>query len=668
MNPIRRPLWLRYVAAILAVAVATALRVALEPLLGDGSPFITLLAAVAFSAWYGGRGAGALSILLGILSADFFMLEPRGSFKVGHSGYLAGALLYAAMGGVIILLIHALRRAERRAERTAKELVAQAESRVQTEALRLTDAGRLALALEAGRLGVWEWDMITNKVWWSDNLEEIHGLPKGSFHGTLEGFQQIVHSDDRERVTQAISHAVETRSDYDIEFRAVKPDGGYVWIGSKAKVFSDAAGRPVRMVGSAIDVTDRRRVNEALRALLRVSQRLNSTLDVDGMLDVLVEEALRLVDAESGVAGLRTSEGLICRCYRHLGDVAPLEYCWPPMVGLPGWVLQHKVPYLTNDAVHDPQVVPAHCQELGIRSALCVPILDSAGEVLGFFEVHNKRDGSLITLASQERMVAMSQTASIAIQNALAYRKLLEAEAALKEADGRKDEFLATLAHELRSPLAPITSSLEILRLTEGSGGPARTARDVMERQVRHMVRLIDDLMDVSRITRNKLELRRERVELQRVLESAIETSAPLMTQSGREFTADIPKEVIWLDADLTRLAQVFSNLLNNAAKYTRNAGKIWLTVQREGNSVLVTVGDDGVGIAPEDRDKLFDLFVQVSSPLTRTQSGLGIGLALARRLVEMHQGELEVHSAGVGLGSEFVVRLPVANGNLAEG
>ncbi len=665
MSPVRRPIWLRYVVAILSVAVATVLRIALDPFLADGLPFITLFAAVAFSAWYGGRGTGFLSVLLGILAADVFILPPRNFFKVGEQGFLAAALFYAAMSGVIILLIHVLRRArqrtEQRTERTARELAAQAESRVQAEALRRTNAERLALALEAGRLGVWEWDMVTNTVWWSDNLEEIHGLPKGSFQGTLEGFQQIIHPHDKERVSQAIAHAVETRSDYDIEFRAVRPDGGYLWIGGKAKVFSDGQGRPVRMVGSAMDVTDRRRVNEALRALLQVSERLNSTLDVEGMLDVLVEEAIRLVDAESGVAGLRTRDGLICRCYRQKGEAVPLEYCWPPMVGLPGWVLEHKVPYLTNDAAHDPQVIPEHCNELGIRSALCVPILDSAGEVLGFFEIHNKRDGSPIMPSSQEQMVAMSQTAAIAIQNALAYRKLQEAEAALKGADSRKDEFLATLAHELRSPLAPITSSLEILRLTGGSDGPARNARDVMERQVRHMVRLIDDLMDVNRITRNKLELRRERVELKRILQSAIETSGPLLSGNGREFTASIPEEPIWLDADLTRLAQVFSNLLNNAAKYTRNGGKIWLNIQREGDRVAVTVGDDGVGIAPEDREKLFDLFVQVSSPLTRTQTGLGIGLALARRLVEMHEGELEVSSAGAGQGSEFVVRLPVA-------
>ncbi len=647
MGPTRRPIWLRYVAAILAVGVATVLRVGLAPVMGDGSPFITLLAAVAFSAWYGGRGAGFLAILLGILAADIFILAPRNFFKVGEEGDLAGALLFAAMSGVIIILIHALRRTERRAERTGKELAAQAE--------------RLALALEAGRLGVWEWDMVSNKVWWSENLEEIHGLPKGSFHGTLEGFQQIVHPEDKERVARALAHAVENRSDYDIEFRAVKPDGGYLWIGSKAKVFTDPEGRPVRMVGSAIDVTDWRRVNEALRSLLRVSQRLNSTLDVDGLLDVLVEEAIRMVDAESGVAGLRTPDGLVCRCYMRNGEAVPLEYCWPPMVGLPGWVLEHKVPYLTNDAAHDPQVIPEHCHEFGIRSALCVPILDSAGEVLGFFEIHNKRDGSPITPSSQERMVAMSQTAAIAIQNALAYRKLQEAEAALKEADGRKNEFLATLAHELRSPLAPITSSLEILRLTDRSDGPARNARDVMERQVRHMVRLIDDLMDVNRITLNKLELRCERVELQAVLRSAIETAGPFLAGTGREFAASIPEEPVWLVADLTRLAQVFANLLNNAVKYTRNGGKIRLSVRREGTRVAVTVGDDGLGIAPEDKEKLFDLFVQVSSPSTRAQTGLGIGLALARRLVEMHHGELEAHSAGVGQGSEFVVRLPVA-------
>jgi len=665
MSPPRRPIGLRYVIAVLSVALAIALRLSLDPLLGNGLPFITLFAAVAVSSWYGGRGTGFLSILLSILAADFFVLEPRSSFKVGQPGYLASAVLFAAMSGVIIMLIHALRGAERRAERSGRALALQAEERLKSEARRETEASRLALALEAGRLGVWEWDMTTNKVWWSDNLEEIHGLPRGSFEGTIEGFHRIIHPDDAESVAQAIARAVATRSEYDIEFRVVKPNGSYVWIGGKGKVFTDASGQPVRMVGSAVDVTDRRRVNEALRALLRVSERLNSTLDVDEMLDALVEEAMRLIDAESGVAGLRTPNGLVCRCYRRPGGTAPFEYFWSPMVGLPGWVLQHKTPYLTNDAARDPQVIPAHCQEFSIRSALCVPILDSAGEVLGFFEIHNKRDGSPITPSSQERMVAMAQTAGIAIQNALAYRKLQDAEIALKEADTRKDAFLATLAHELRNPLAPITSALEILRLndrSEAANGSDRTARDVMQRQVRHMVRLIDDLMDVSRITRGKLELRRAPVELAQVLQSAIETSGPLLSSDGRVFTASIPEEPIWLDGDLTRLAQVFSNLLNNAAKFTRSGGKIRLTVGRSNGSVTVTVADDGIGIDPADRERLFDLFVQVNSPASRTQTGLGIGLALAKQLVEMHGGALEAKSAGRDQGSDFVVRLPLRN------
>ena len=218
----------------------------------------------------------------------------------------------------------------------------------------------------------------------------------------------------------------------------------------------------------------------------------------------------------------------------------------------------------------------------------------------------------------------MAQTAGIAVQNALAFRKLREADAALQRADHRKNEFLAMLAHELRNPLAPITNSLEILRLMGDTAGPAGAARGVLERQVRHMVRLIDDLLDVNRITHNKLDLRLERIEFRTVLEAAVETAAPLLHGAGRDFSVSLPPEPCWLDGDLARLAQVFTNLLSNAAKYTRPGDRIWVAAERHDSEVVVTVGDTGVGIAPEDRTRVFDLFVQAGERTRESGSGLG--------------------------------------------
>ncbi|HEY3517817.1 MAG TPA: ATP-binding protein, partial [Gammaproteobacteria bacterium] len=231
---------------------------------------------------------------------------------------------------------------------------------------------------------------------------------------------------------------------------------------------------------------------------------------------------------------------------------------------------------------------------------------------------------------------------------------------ALKEADRRKDEFLATLAHELRTPLAPIHNALEILRLSRGNGGVAHDVYEMMGRQVNHMVRLVDDLMEVSRITRGKIDLRRQRVELADIIGSAVETARPLVDAGGHVLTVDLGGERFELDADPVRLAQVFGNLLNNAAKYTPKGGQITLRAEQRGPHVVVSVRDNGAGIRSDVLAHVFEPFVQGERSYTRSQGGLGIGLTLARSIVVLHGGTIEAHSAGLGQGSEFVVRLPL--------
>jgi PAS domain S-box-containing protein len=232
-----------------------------------------------------------------------------------------------------------------------------------------------------------------------------------------------------------------------------------------------------------------------------------------------------------------------------------------------------------------------------------------------------------------------------------------QAREALREADRRKDEFLATLAHELRNPLAPIRNALHLLNRRGVDDAQARAAREMMERQVKHMVRLIDDLLDVSRITRGRLELRREPVELARVVDQALETVRPHLAQ---QLTVSLPPQPVHLDADPVRLSQVLANLLNNAAKYTPRTGHIALSAALEGSTVAIRVRDDGIGIAAEQLPNLFRMFSQAISALEHSRGGLGIGLALARSLVQLHGGTIEARSGGPGRGSEFTVRLPV--------
>jgi PAS domain S-box-containing protein len=233
-------------------------------------------------------------------------------------------------------------------------------------------------------------------------------------------------------------------------------------------------------------------------------------------------------------------------------------------------------------------------------------------------------------------------------------------EAALREADRRKDEFLAILAHELRNPLAPISNSLHILRLSGELSPAMEQIRGIMERQVSQLVRLVDDLLEASRIKRDKIELRKEQVELAAVLRNAIETSRPLIDAAGHQLAITMPADVVLLDADPVRIAQVVSNLLNNAAKYTPDGGQIWLTAKEEGEEALILVRDTGIGIPLAHLSKVFDMYAQADQSLERAQGGLGVGLTLAKHLVELHGGRIEAASEGVGKGSEFIVRLPL--------
>ncbi len=237
-------------------------------------------------------------------------------------------------------------------------------------------------------------------------------------------------------------------------------------------------------------------------------------------------------------------------------------------------------------------------------------------------------------------------------------RKL--AEHSLLAADRRKDEFLATLAHELRNPLAPIRNSLEILKLAPPDEELLQNTRDVMERQLSHLVRLVDDLLDVSRITRDKLELRKQRVELAPIIYHAVEACRPMIASLGQELALNLPADSIYADADPVRLAQVFGNLINNACKYTERNGHVSVSAEQQGQQAVVKVKDDGVGIPLDKLQHVFEMFAQIDGSLEQSHGGLGIGLTLAKRLVEMHGGSVEAHSEGAGRGSEFVVRLPI--------
>jgi signal transduction histidine kinase/CheY-like chemotaxis protein len=393
------------------------------------------------------------------------------------------------------------------------------------------------------------------------------------------------------------------------------------------------------------------------------SLTIHSALSVDSVLRVITEEARRIIDTHQSVSSMTVNE----QWAQAINAISLSDkYAqWRTYDAKPDGSGIYAVVCATNKPMRLTQAeLEAHpawrrfgkevANHPPLRGWLAAPFVGRDGRNLGLIQVSDKVDGSDFTADDEAILMQLAYIASVAIENARLYDDL-------RDADRRKDEFLATLAHELRNPLASIRNGLQIMRLAGTSGAAAEQARTMMERQLTQMVRLVDDLLDVSRITRGKIELRKERVELAAVVASAVETSRPLIEASGHELTVTLPPEPIPLDADLTRLAQTFSNLLNNAARYTEQGGHIWLTAERHGGEVMVKVRDTGLGIPADMLPKIFEMFTQVDRSLERSQGGLGIGLTLVKRLVEMHGGSVEARSDGPGKGSEFTVRLPVA-------
>jgi signal transduction histidine kinase len=310
---------------------------------------------------------------------------------------------------------------------------------------------------------------------------------------------------------------------------------------------------------------------------------------------------------------------------------------------------------------------------VGYVARRATPAIVLVAFILGLVRLEGERAGlfDLATGTAARTLIEIGLLLGLLWWSLMTIRRhemvLRESRHRLAQADQRKDEFLATLAHELRGPLAPLRNTLEIMSRT-GNGGPAeQQARDTMQRQLGHLTRLVDDLLDVSRITHNKIELRNERIVLAPVIHQALEACQSLAAKADHRVRITVPPEPIYVHADPVRLAQVFSNLLNNACKYTEPGGEIWVDATQEGNDAVVKIRDTGVGIPPDQLERVFDLFTQIDVPFERTQGGLGIGLTLVKRLVEMHGGSITVHSEGLHHGTEFVVRLPILEARRAE-
>jgi PAS domain S-box-containing protein len=520
----------------------------------------------------------------------------------------------------------------------------------------------LSLAMRGGRMGAWSRNMLTNDVWWSRELEEIFGLPPGGFEGNHRGFRAFVHPDDAATVEAVVSSAVAARTDYVMEFRFRHASGDYRWMEGRGRGIYGADGTPRWLHGIGIDVTERKAAEQANRLLVRLDDAVRALADADEITQTAARMlgghlavnrcAYATVEADEDtfeLSGNYTSgtHSIVGRYrFRQFG-----EACLR--------LMRAGEPYVVVDSRADDRITPgdlAAYERTAIRAVVCVPI-HKAGRFVAAMAVHTVAPRPW-SPAEIELVQRVANRCWESLERARVQRERAELLAAAEAANRAKDEFLAMLGHELRNPLAPILTALQLMRL-RGEDASMRE-RVVIERQITHLTRLVDDLLDVARIARGKVELKLEALEIADVVARAIEVASPVLEQRTQTLEIDVPDRGLVVEGDAARLTQVLANLLNNAAKYTPPGGHITIAAAAAGRDVEVRVRDNGLGIAPAALPRVFDLFVQGGQALDRAEGGLGLGLTIVRSLTERHGGSVTAHSEGAGRGSEFVVRLPL--------
>ncbi|MDA8447413.1 hybrid sensor histidine kinase/response regulator [Paracidovorax valerianellae] len=524
---------------------------------------------------------------------------------------------------------------------------------------------QLRLAIEAADVGLWDVDVATGTLYWPAIVKAMFGI-SAQAEVTLDDFVACLHPDDAPEVLRAFAAAQdpEVRTVYDVEYRAIgKEDGRVRWLAAKGRGLFDASGRCVRAIGTVIDITERKQAES-------LQQEIQRRLQVLDRIEHATRPLVDAVDVMQVTAQLLGEHLGATRCA--YADVEPdndrftIRSDWS-LPGVPSsagvYSLDLFGPQATSNlrngrhlVVHDVDRELGDDQggrmfnAIGIKAIVCAGLV-KGGRLVAMMAVHQSTprrwsDGDLRVITE-------------VVDRSWAHIERVRDAAMLREQDRRKDEFLATLAHELRNPIAPMLYAITLLKRDTDASRQARR-HEVIERQANHLVRLVEDLLDVSRINRGLIELKQEVTDIAPLLEQAVEAATPWLEAAGHRFSMQLPGQSAPVHADPARLVQVVTNLLNNAAKYTPDGGDIRLSARVDGARVIVELADNGMGIPPQDQGRLFQLFTQLSHTGRKAHGGLGIGLSLVKSLVEMHAGTVSVESAGIGQGSTFRIELPL--------
>lgn len=483
---------------------------------------------------------------------------------------------------------------------------------------------RLQLALDAGAIvGTWVWDIPQNRVVADERFAHGFGLEAAILKAgvPIEHAIEAIHHEDQERVREAIKRAVDGLGRYRCEYRVWR-DGAYRWVEANGRVEPDEHGQPSRFPGVLLDIEERRRVEDErdrTAALLRTFMEA-----VPGVVFAKDRQGRYLIANRGAAEALGRAPAEVIG--RTDAEVLPVLSQATALMDQDRQIMDTGVAQQLEEAVTRADGTPS------IWWSTKEPLRDARGNVVGLV-------GTSVDITERKRL-----------------------EEVLRLADRRKDEFLAMLAHELRNPLAPISASAHVLQLSAGDAERVKAAAEIVSRQVGHLTTLVDDLLDVSRVTRGLVELTLEPVDLRTVVSAAVEQVKPLLQSRGHQLSTRAGAGPFSVKGDFHRLVQILSNLLNNAAKYTPRNGMIEVALFCDRDSAVMSVADNGMGIAPEMIDHVFTLFGQAERTPDRSQGGLGIGLALVRSLVHLHHGEVHVQSPGLHQGSTFRVQLPLSS------